>query len=903
MKFFKFLILSLLFVSLCFSLPKDNFIKTKRDFKIEKGFKEIGLKEKTVLSGKEKIMNTAVYFGMKENPQKLSSEDKINAKDKDFQLKLAETKNYDGKKIIKSCDLKNSIGSISGYVYDLKEAPLKGIQLYLLPISFSNGEIGSFPLFNYYAETDENGFFLLYFDLEGSYILLASDPNSIYLPQYYDHKDSYEEADVLILKNGDVLTNLNFNLKKSASISGRIIDAKTGEGVWGIYVYTVNPNQDWEYGLPYFIDDITDDEGNYHISGLSLGTYEIHTIDFGNFYGEYTYPEKITITAYEDITGIDFSLNPTSTGIKGKISLPNGEPASNGWVYATSNTLQDPWDNYWTYTNSKGEYRIGTKVNKYVISASTFDDTTLTTYYPGVRNFKDAKPVKVDENTIVENIDFQLLPAGFIEGKVLSDSLEPLQSIYVEVFDKQGFFVNHYVTNENGEFKIGGLDEGIYYLFAWDSEGNYSPQWYNNKKTFEDADPVNVKMGEITSGILFKLKKAGKIVGYVLDSQTLNPVKDIFLFAYDENFYYESYGFSQEDGYFEIKGLQTGSYIVFSYDLNGEYIPTYYDSVTDVSLATEVQVIEGADTNITFKILKGGKIKGKVFSNTNLPLNYAYITALDLNGNWCGFGYTSDDGSYYIGGLMGGTYILYAQDGTGQYAPKWYENADSPDEAKPINLNLGQTIENINFYLPPAGSISGKVTDMEGNPLSYMILFAEKITQSNFNSYEVQWASTDENGNYKIIGLGTGDYRVGVFLPNGLIYYYDGTFDPDKAKPVPVLQGEETKNIDFKIDLNGGRIKGKVSDSSNSEPIAYAAITVFDEFGIPVSFGMTDEEGNFFIYFLAPGKYKVSAWAYCYKEEWYKEKDSYSSANTINIRENGFVSGIDFTLEPDECIY
>jgi len=842
---------------------------------------------------------------MKENPKKFPLDEKISAKDKGFLFKLKE-KIEEPKELKIEKSVRSAIGSISGYVYNKEGVPLEGIELYLFPKDFydPSSEINVHSFGNYYSKTDSSGYYFLNFEQEGNYVLFASDPNNIYLPQYYNNKTSYEEADVLNLKTGDSLSNLNFNLNKGASISGKVIDAKTGEGVWGIYIYTVNLGSNFDLISPYFYYSITDDQGNYKISGLFPGTYEIYAMDYGNFYGEATYPEEIIINNSEDITGIDFSLNPTTTGIKGKIYLPSGNPAPNAWVYVSSYSPLDPLDNYWTYTNSKGEYRFGTKANKYVISAGTFDDTTLPTYYPGVRYFRDAKPVKVDEDTIVEDINFQLLPAGFIEGKVLSSSSEPLGSIYVQVFDKMGVFVNHSSTDENGNFKIGGLDEGIYYLLAWDPDGNYADQWYNNKKTFDEADPVNVKMGEVTSGILFKLNKAGKIIGYVLDFKTLTPVKDIFMVAYNENYYYESYGISGEDGYFEIKGLKTGDYIVFGYDLNGEYIPTYYDSVTDPSLATPLSVQEGEEKNITFKIVKGGKIKGKVLSNTNVPLNYAYITAFDMNGNWSGFGFTDENGNYSIGGLMSGSYILYAQDGTGQYAPKWYKDADTPEEATPVNVNLSQTVENINFNLPPAGSISGKVVDLEGNPLSYMVLFAEKIESNNNFSFDAQWGYTDEEGNYKIIGLGTGNYRVGILFPNGRVYYYDGTFDKEKAKPVPVVQGEETKNINFQISETGGAITGKVLDSSNSKPIPFAYISVFDEFGIPVSFGMTDENGNYNITFLEPGRYKVSAWAICYNEEWYKEKNSFDKADWVFVNENQNVQGIDFTLELiNGCVY
>lgn len=848
----------------------------------------------------ENSLRTAIQFGMKENTGKIFKNSiDVSAKDKDFLYYLKEKRQAPAKMEVKNF-LKSSVGSVSGYVYNKEGFPLEGIELYLLPTNPFEpaAEFGLHYMNNFSSKTDHLGFYSLSFEEPGAYVLLASDPQCFYLPQYYNNKDSYESADVLNLNEGDNLEGLNFQLSKSASVSGKVIDKKTGEGIWGIYVYTINPNNSFDFTAPYFIYSLTDEDGNYKLSGLFPGTYQLYAIDYGNFYGEEVFPEEITIIGNEDITGIDFVLNPTTTGIKGKIFLPSGEPASGAWVEASTHT---DFEYFYTITNSKGEYRIGTKEGKYIIGAGTYDFNTLPTYYPGVRNFSDATPVSVEKDKIIENIDFKLLRAAFVEGVVLSSTGNPISSIFVEILDDMGIPKSYAVTNEEGKFSIGGLDEGYYYLYAWDWQGNYAPQWYNQKKTYEEADPLFVKGGETTSGIIFKLNTSGKIKGKVIDSVNSNPLKDIMLVVYNNNFYYESYSISDEDGNFELKGLSNGSYIIFAFDFSGNYIPTYFDQAIYPEDAMPITVNEGEEVNIIFKMLKGGTIKGFVKSTENVSISNGFIAAYDLNANWSGFAYTLEDGSYSMGGLNTGSYIIYAVDGSGDYAPKWYPNADKPEDATPVNIQLGETKENINFYLPPAGLISGKVTDLEGNPLSYLYLFAEKIAENNYFYTDFYWGYTDENGNYVIKGLGTGDYVVGLMLSNGMVYYYNGTFNYTKATPVPVVQGEETKNINFSVNPEGGRISGKVVDSQNEEPIAFAYVAVFNEFGIPVSFAFTDESGKYSAYFIEKGKYKVSAWADCYNEEWYREKENFDKANWVYVPESGYVSGIDFTLEPNNC--
>lgn len=846
----------------------------------------------------EKSLKTALFFGMKENPSKVFQDKRdLNARDRDFLFKLKGSKELP----VKTDCLRSSVGSISGYVFSLNGEPLQGIELYLMPTIYYYPEanLRAGHLNNYYGITDSQGFYNLSFDQPGEYVLLAYDNNGIYLPQYYNGKSTYEEADLLNLKEGDNLTGINFNLNKAATISGKVIDSSTGEGVWGICIYTINPNSGFDYGAPYFISSITDDNGNYIITGLYPGTYELYAYDFGNFYSETVYPSQVTITGSEDITGINFALDPTDTGIRGKIFLPSGQPVSEGWVFSST---YNEFESYFTYTNSKGEYRLGTEEGNYFVQGGTFDWSTLPTYYPGVRKAKDATPVKVERGKIVEGINFQLLPASFIEGQVFSSSGFPLEGIYVEAYDIFGYPSSATVTDFEGKFSIGGLDAGTYFLLAWDFEGDYAIQWYDGKKTIDEATPVTVQEGERKGGILFHLNPSGKIKGKVIDKFTSTPLANIFLVAYNEYFYYESYGFSDEEGNFEIKGLSTGSYILFGYDFEGLYIPTYYDGVVDISGATPINVQEGQEVIITFKMIKGGTIKGKVSSTTNLPITSGFITAFDQMGNWAGFSYTDENGRYTMGGLLEGSFLVYAIDLNGEYAPKWYPNADSPEDATAVNVSLGQIIENINFTLPPAGSISGKVTDKDGIPLPNMYLFVEKVQKSSVFFIDYQWGYTDENGNYIIKGLGTGDYIVGLVLSNGMILYYDGTLNKDNAKPVSVVQGQETKNINFIVTNQGGGIAGKVVESGTSKPVPFAAITIFDQFGVPVSFAFTDSEGNYIAYFIEPGKYKVYAEAVCYKGEWYREKSSYDSANWVSVTDGRTTGGITFTLDKENCI-
>ncbi len=789
-------------------------------------------------------LEKVIEFGVKEPLKNLYPKNKINAKERKFLFSLRnERKNFENNNVFKN--LEDYIGSISGYVFNEEGLPLEGIEVSLIPsgIDSHSNDFNAIRLKNYSSKTNSFGFYVINFEFEGNYVLMAYDPLNFYFTQFYDHKESFISADLLYLKAGDNLTDLNFNLKKAATISGKIKDSKTGEGIWGVYVYTINNNASFIDYTNYFITSLTDDFGNYLLAGLSPGEYEIYFYDPSKFYGEDGILGKIKIIDSEDLGGIDFSLEPKDTGIMGKVTMPNGEPAKNAWVYASTYI---EFEDFYTFTNTKGEYKLGANPGNYLVSSNSFEVTTLPTYYPGVRDARDATKVEVEKEEITKDINFSLLPAAIISGTVLSSSHEPLEQIFIEVFDKDGFLISWSTSNSDGFYKIGNLDEGIYYLYAWDFEGNYAPQWYYGKNTFEEATPIFAKAGEEKKEINFTLNLAGKIKGKVIDSLSGTPIRDVFLAAFSNNYYFETYGFSDEEGNFELKGFLTGSYILFGYDFRGEYVSTYYDGVFNLEEATPIFVEEGKEEYVTFKMIKGGTIKGFVKNTSNEVINTAFLEVYDLKGNWAGLGYTLEDGSYQIGGLREGKYILYAYDGLGEYAPKWYPNADNSKDAMEIEIYLGEIEDGINFYLPKGGSISGKVTDNQQNPLPYFTLFAEKIDDSLNWASNLHWGFTDEEGNYKIKGLGSGNYRVGLILPNGWILYYPDTLIIEEAVPVPVLEAQETKDINFQVNLGLGGISGYVKEENTNNPIPHTYVIVFDLWGIPLSFGLTNEYGNYY---------------------------------------------------------
>lgn len=204
---------------------------------------------------------------------------------------------------------------------------------------------------------------------------------------------------------------------------------------------------------------------------------------------------------------------------------------------------------------------------------------------------------------------------------------------------------------------------------------------------------------------------------------------------------------------------------------------------------------------------------------------------------------------------------------------------------------------------PPGGSISGRVTDEQGNPIAGADVWAEPYE----GGPGVGGAKTDGNGYYTIIGLPSGQYRVGAKAPGRVMCFYDNTLMHHEADPVTVVAPNDTPNINFALEP-GGTISGTVR-GPGGQPLSGVSVECMrtDEPG--GAGAVTREDGTYTLDGLPFGTYQVSApsgdrwgpndgdWA----REWYQEK-TVSPTPVVLSESSPYKSGIDFTLEPGGSI-
>ena len=271
-----------------------------------------------------------------------------------------------------------------------------------------------------------------------------------------------------------------------------------------------------------------------------------------------------------------------------------------------------------------------------------------------------------------------------------------------------------------------------------------------------------------------------------------------------------------------------------------------------------------SDHDFTF-IASAATISGRVTDSDEQPLASIHVDAFDnpCHGNW--FGSVTDQNGDYAILVPPGTYYVRADASLSyqNYIMEWWnDDTGTPD----CSLALGvialaeQTTWNIDFALGAGGSVSGRVTDAQGNPIPNLHMNADSQACGGNWLGGIQ---TDANGDYRITGLPQGSVFIRTCANcTGLAYvdeWYDNvTTDCSQATPVPVVVSQDTPNINFSLDP-GAIISGQVADSFE-QPLEGIPIDVVDNTCNGNWYGTATHENGAYTVVVPEGTYYVRAY-------------------------------------------
>ena len=210
-----------------------------------------------------------------------------------------------------------SPNSFSGHVYQSDgKTPISGVSIKVW-IRLQAKEM---------AVTNSDGWYIVTGLPAGEYMVMAEAPG--YRPEAYGGMDFMstkpEERIRVKVTNNSATTDIDFRLKKLASISGRVYSAGDGKPIAGARIAVYGPH--WSTGP---LGATTAADGSYTVTGLNAGESVVAAETEGyvpRFYKDvYLYDEAIKVTTSygADTPNIDFALE-WGGSICGHVCLPDG---------------------------------------------------------------------------------------------------------------------------------------------------------------------------------------------------------------------------------------------------------------------------------------------------------------------------------------------------------------------------------------------------------------------------------------------------------------------------------------------------------------------------------------------------------------------------------------------------
>jgi hypothetical protein len=427
-------------------------------------------------------------------------------------------------------------------------------------------------------------------------------------------------------------------------------------------------------------------------------------------------------------------------------------------------------------------------------------DSFAPEFYNNKPGWASADPVRVKEDSITANIDFTLSIGGKITGTVKLPGASSV-SASVTAIDTTTFsyYYYGYASNPSGDsatYEIVGLPTGTYKVNTYGNSQGYLGEYYNDKPDYESADTVQVTVGSIRANVNFTLALGGKITGTVklpgASSISTTVLANETTTGYP--YWVNPSNPSGDSATYEIVGLPTGTYKVYTYNSQG-YLDEYYNDKPDYAIADTIHVTAGSiRPNINLTLTLGGIVKGNVSSSTKGSLKgvKVYVFNTTNPSSYEKYGFTNSSGDYRIGGLQNRYYKILAYGDT-IYAPKYYDNKTSWSSADSVLVTVSDSVIGKDFILEVGGSIKGHVYGDDAVPL-----YGATVTVSgHFDVYPVEKSkTTPADGSYKIGGLSTGYYKVRASDGCKSIYYNNKP-SSNLADSVFVTMPDSVININF----------------------------------------------------------------------------------------------------------
>ena len=332
----------------------------------------------------------------------------------------------------------------------------------------------------YNGLSDRSGRYILIGVAPGRYRLWPTVGRGDYIPEIYDDRLNFNDADVVTVRGAEAVEGIDFALRPGARISGTVTDDLTGLPLSNITV-TAGPSM---------VHTKTDGLGRYTLRGLPDGVIEVEMSGQGSEYVEAT--RGVSVSGEGHYADIDFSL-VTGTTISGRVTDEDtGLPISNQRI-DINNVLGGIAPRAESVTGDDGRYTLrGVAPGIYRVFPCCAGLDYVREYYDDKLTPGGADLITITAKEPIEGIDFALKRGATISGRVRDGQTGlPISSMRVQAGQAAWPYISETYTDGLGEYTLRGVPNGAIVLVV-DGQGY-----------LEQRKSITVTDGEDVTGVDF----------------------------------------------------------------------------------------------------------------------------------------------------------------------------------------------------------------------------------------------------------------------------------------------------------------------------------------------------------------------------------------------------------------
>jgi protocatechuate 3,4-dioxygenase beta subunit len=672
--------------------------------------------------------------------------------------------------------------------------------------------------------------------------------------------DGYADADEYVQAPGTV----DLLLTPESSVSGTVVDAKSGEPIEGARVSVTQAM--WGWGGRN--GDRTDAEGKFRVKGLTPNRYVAIAVSergYGRTEG------SVLVGLGQSVDGIVVKVHPAMR-IQGKVMIVGGDkPTVCEDAYAW---FQDEDNNRW----SSGRTDPDGTITAEGVLPGTYNVNVGCQGYTNVKPKLD--PITVTDKDVV-GLVWEVEGGSTIKGRVLTKSGEPLADVDVRarttgggVRDAQKWASS--TSKLDGTYELDGLKPATY-LVEPDTQKAVAPR---------EGFKIEAPAGKVVEKDLV-LDDGGRVEGIVVDEQG-KPVEGVKVNAgsleNDWNWSWDSGGKTDAAGKFKLGALRPGEYRVTASRGWGETMRKPGTSDDDQEHQGEKVTVKPGETAKVRLVIEAqnGQIKGSVVDAEGQPVPDAYLSTAresdaagarnsavaNTRDDWWDSDnkptLTNVDGTFTIGKLSPGKYTVRA-----------YRKGGG--EAVLEHAAVGSTVR---LQIKHTGSIAGVAKRESGPPPEEITVSLSDLTTGL--SREERFYRTD-----------------GVFtlkdLPKGHFHLTATTDGGSKKIELDLAEGEHKTGVEVTFEALV-TITGRIVELGTTKPVP--GMRVFAQpatgGGFMIRMGLdnenenvSDETGRFTVKRVPRGKISVQGMAKEWKNSdytWFRTvKEITGTATTVDI--------------------